>query len=420
MRSDENYWRDKNWYYHNDIDRLINFLIPDGSKKKEFSDTSLTQLATPTSELFEYIVLNNVISSLGDIQETLVALRKNIEDSGRLVLVFHNYLWEPVFNILEFLGLKHKPIRQNWLSVPDIENFLLLSGYEVVKSGRRMLFPAYIPIFSGIVNSLIAELPFISRLCVTQFVVARPMVKSIRDYGVTVVVPARNEKGNIESLVKRTPIFPAGTEIIFVEGHSKDDTWEEILRVAGKYGEERKIVVTKQDGVGKGDAVRKGFEMAKGGLLMILDADMTVAPEDLSKFYDAIKNGRGDFINGSRMIYPMEKQAMRFLNTIANKFFASAFSWILSQRIKDTLCGTKVLLKRDYDKIVANRSFFGNFDPFGDFDLIFGAAKLNMKIIDLPIRYRDRTYGTTQISRFRHGWLLLKMTVFAMKKFKFN
>ena len=179
MRSDENYWRDKNWYYHNDIDRLINFLIPDGSKKKEFSDTSLTQLATPTSELFEYIVLNNVISSLGDIQETLTNLRKNINETGRLVLIFHNYLWEPIFNVLEFLGLKHKPVRQNWLSFPDVENFLLLSGYEVVKSGRRMLFPAYIPILSDIINSIIAELPLISRLCVTQFVVARPISRRL-------------------------------------------------------------------------------------------------------------------------------------------------------------------------------------------------------------------------------------------------
>ena len=110
---------------------------------------------------------------------------------------------------------------------------------------------------------------------------------------------------------------------------------------------------------------------------------------------------------------------MRFLNMVANKFFGLAFTWLLGQSIKDTLCGTKVLFREDYESIVRHRSYFGDFDPFGDFDLLFGAAKLNARILDLPIRYQARAYGETNIQRWRHGWLLLRMTAFAALRLKF-
>ena len=217
----------------------------------------------------------------------------------------------------------------------------------------------------------------------------------------------------------RTPIFGSRQEFIFVEGGSRDGTYEEVERVMKKYpGKDIKLF--KQEGKGKGDAVRLGFGKASGDILMILDADLTVAPEELSKFYEAMRQNRAEFINGSRLVYPMEKVAMRFLNLVANKLFGVFFSWLLGQRFKDTLCGTKVIFKHDYEELAANRSYFGDFDPFGDFDLIFGATKLNLKIIELPIRYKERQYGTTQIQRFRHGLLLFRMCFFAMKKIKFR
>jgi glycosyltransferase involved in cell wall biosynthesis len=218
--------------------------------------------------------------------------------------------------------------------------------------------------------------------------------------------------------VQRTPDMGKHTEIIFVEGHSQDGTLAECLRVQKAYPE-RDIRVLVQDGKGKADAVRKGFQEAKGDVLMILDADLTIPPESLPKFFEAIVSGKGELVIGSRLVYQMEKEAMRTLNLLGNKFFSTMFTYLLGQRIRDTLCGTKVLRRRDYEKIVAGRSYFGDFDPFGDFDLLFGAAKLNLQIVEIPIRYRERTYGSTQISRFRHGWLLLKMTAFAMKKIKF-
>jgi glycosyltransferase involved in cell wall biosynthesis len=233
------------------------------------------------------------------------------------------------------------------------------------------------------------------------------------------VIPCKNERGNIAPAVERLPALGTETEIIFVDGNSTDGTVEAIEAVIAKYGTARSIRLVHQgNGRGKGDAVRKGFDAATGDVLMILDADLTVAPEDLPKFYDALISGKGDFINGTRLVYPMESEAMRFLNFLGNKFFGVAFSWLLGQRITDTLCGTKVLFKRDYERIKAGRSYFGNFDPFGDFDLLFGAARLNLRLIDLPVRYHDRTYGETKISRFRHGLLLFRMCGIALKRLK--
>jgi glycosyltransferase involved in cell wall biosynthesis len=240
-----------------------------------------------------------------------------------------------------------------------------------------------------------------------------------KDYTVSIIIPARNEEKNILNSINWMPSFGKKQELIFIEGHSKDKTWDEIQKVKKQNRTKFTIRSFKQKGIGKADAVRLGFDKAKGEILMILDADLTVAPSELLKFYRALSEGKGEFINGSRLIYPMEKQAMRFLNKIGNKFFSYVFTFILGQPFKDTLCGTKVLFKKDYLKIKAGRNYFGDFDPFGDYDLIFGAVKQNLKIIEMPVRYRERIYGQTNISRFSHGWLLLKMTSFAFRKFIF-
>ena len=291
--------------------------------------------------------------------------------------------------------------------------------FDVIQRGEKILVPIGIPLISTLLNKYLANLPLIRNLCLVQYIIARPVnLTARRDKSVSIVVAARNEEGNIEEIVKTLPALGTSTEIVFVEGGSKDNTWDEIVRVAGEH-QEKKIKYARQDGEGKGDAVRKGFDMAMGDILMLYDADRTVPASDLAKFYEAIVSNKGEYINGSRLIYPMEKQAMRFLNLVANKGFSIIFSWLLNQRIKDTLCGTKVISKEDYGILKANRPYFGDFDPFGDFDLILGAAKMDLKIVEIPIRYKERTYGNTNIRRFAHGWLLLKMCVFAMKKIKF-
>ena len=232
------------------------------------------------------------------------------------------------------------------------------------------------------------------------------------------VVAARNESGHIDELMARIPEMGAGTEIIFVEGNSTDDTYQAIERSIAN-NPHKNCRLLKQPGKGKGDAVRAGFAVATGDILMILDADITVPPEDLPRFYDLIANGEAEFVNGVRLVYPMDTDAMRFANLIGNKFFSWAFSWLLGQPIRDTLCGTKVLSRADYQRIADNRAYFGDFDPFGDFDLLFGASRLGLRIRDVPIHYKERVYGSSNISRFRHGLLLIRMTVFAAKRLKF-
>jgi SAM-dependent methyltransferase len=374
------------------------------------------------SEKFDYVILSDTLGYLEDIQKVFNELKKAIHSRTRVLITYHSFLWEPVLWLVQKLGLKMPHRRLNWLNRGDVVNLLELEGYEVIKSGRRYLFPVYIPVLSWIMNKYIAHLPLFNSLCLTGYIVARlPQIRpqGNSDFSVSVIIPARNEKGNIEEAVIRTPQMGRHTEIIFVEGNSTDETQSEIKRVCEAYKDKCDVKFLVQDGKGKGDAVRKGFDHANGEILMILDADLTVPPEDLPKFYDAIATGKGEYINGTRLVYPMEDEAMRTLNIMGNKFFSMMFSWLLGQRIKDTLCGTKVLSAENYRKLAANRSYFGNFDPFGDFDLIFGSSKLNLKLVEVPIRYRARKYGDTNISRFRHGWLLLRMVFYAMNKIKF-
>jgi len=368
---------------------------------------------------FGVILLDSTLGFLSDIQTFLEQLSPLCNEDTRLVVTSHSYAWEPMFSLATWLGLRINTPAVTWLRLGDIENLLGLGNFESVKNESRIICPYRLAGIGSAVNRFIATLPLIQRASLRQYLVARPRPspKNASTLSASVIIPCRNERGNIEAAVERLPDFCADLEIIFVEGHSEDATWEEILRVQKAYPH-RKLRSLRQPGKGKGDAVRAGFEAATGDVLIILDADLTVPPEDIPKFYRAIACGHGEFINGSRMIYDMDIGAMRFLNRIANHFFAKVFTYLLNQTYTDTLCGTKVLRRVHYKAIARNRTYFGDFDPFGDFDLIFGAARLNLKVLEIPIRYASRVYGNTQISRFRHGVLLFRMVIFAWRKLK--
>ncbi len=367
---------------------------------------------------FDFIILSDTIGYLDDCEDAFAKLHPLCTPDTRLIISYYSWYWQPILNLGEKIGLKMPSVEVNWISTEDTMNFLQLANFETVKREWQQLVPRSLFGVGSFINRFIGTLPLIRRLSLRNYLVARPMLSvALRRPSTTVLIPCRNEKGNIENAVKRIPDFCEDLEIMYVEGNSQDGTLDEINRVIKSYPD-KDIKVLVQDGKGKGDAVRKGFNHARGDVLMILDADLTVPPEDLPKFYNAIASGKGEYINGTRLVYPMDDQAMRFLNFWANRTFSVLFTWLLNQRLTDTLCGTKALTKKNYEKIVANRSYFGDFDPFGDFDLIFGATKLNLKIVEVPIRYAAREYGETQISRFRHGWLLLKMVIFAYKRLK--
>jgi SAM-dependent methyltransferase len=382
-----------------------------------FFETDAHELDLNTK--FDFIILSDLIDDLWDVQKVLEQISVLCHPRTRLFINSYSRLWEPMFKIAEILGVAKPKLVQNWLTVGDIADLLNLAGFEVIRSWQEILWPVRTPLIAQLCNKVLVKIWPFKILAMTNFIMARPCPEKLPDKPlVSVIVPARNEAGNIAQIFSRAPEMGAGTELVFVEGHSHDDTFSVIEREIAAHPE-RKCQLHRQTGVGKGDAVRLGFASAKGDLLLILDADMTVPPEDLPRFYNALHSGRGEFINGVRLVYPMQDEAMRFFNFLGNKFFSLAFSWLLGQPIKDTLCGTKALWKRDYMLIAANRKYFGDFDPFGDYDLIFGAAKLGLKIADLPIRYRARTYGSTNIRRWSHGWLLLRMVFFAAGKIKF-
>ncbi len=383
----------------------------------EMDALHLENLSAP----FDAVILCDTINDLWDIQKVLENIQPVCGSKTRLVISFYSRLWQLPLSIGQGLNIARKTLPQNWLTFDDIANLLQLAGFEPIRHWREIIFPFRVPLVEGLANKFLVKLWPLSHLALTNFMVARPKPEtsqSLPKPSVSVVVPARNEAGNIEKIFQRMPKMGSHTEIVFIEGHSNDDTYQ-VIEQQIQLHPEQPCQLHKQTGTGKGDAARLGFEVARGDMLMILDADLTVSPQDLSRFYDALVTGQGDFINGVRLVYPMEKQAMRWANFLGNKFFSIAFSWLLGQPIKDTLCGTKALWACDYETIAENRSYFGDFDPFGDFDLLFGAARLNLKIVDMPIRYRERVYGTTNIQRWKHGWLLLKMVIFAALRLKF-
>lgn len=372
------------------------------------------------NETFDYIIVCNSLGSWNDIQNVFERIRKFSHDDTRIIVTYYSYLWESVLRLGSKLGVRRDHSYQNWLPPEDIKNLLMLSGWDTIRSSSYMMMPKHIPLLSAFCNRILSIMPILRHLNLINMVVARPLPKpkTDEDYSVTVLVPCKDERGNIEDAIKRIPDMGRETEIIFVDGSSTDGTAAEIEKQIAAYPQRKIKLIHQGDGIGKGDAVRKGFAAASGDVLVIQDADLTAPPEDLPKFFNALRDGKGEYINGSRLVYPMEKQAMRFLNLLGNKFFGMLFSWLLEQRFRDTLCGTKMLTKKHYDLIVENRAYFGEFDPFGDFDLIFGSVKQNFKVAEVPVAYRARTYGSTSISRFRHGLLLLKMSWIAFKKIK--
>jgi SAM-dependent methyltransferase len=459
-------WQTWGGAYHRRLEQVYRFHVPPGMRVLEigcakgdllaavepavgvgldFSQEMLKRAATryphlrfieadahdiPLDETFDVIILSDLVNDLWDVQTVLREVARLSHPRTRLILNFYSRLWELPLALTERLRLAAPTLRQNWLTPHDVRNLLHLTGFEALRHWQEVLLPLRIPLLASLCNRVLVKLWPLNHLALTHFMVARPCAGGQTlpacqggpgrpaEPTVSVVIPARNEAGNIRQIFARVPDLGRQTELVFVEGGSTDDTYAAIQRAIAD-NPLRRCQLLRQTGKGKWDAVRTGFAAATGDVLMILDADLTVAPEDLPLFYEALRSGKGEFINGVRLVYPMDQQAMRFFNLVGNKFFSWAFTAVLGQPVKDTLCGTKVLWRRDYERITAFREYFGDIDPFGDFNLLFGAAKLDLRVVDLPVRYRERTYGATNISRWRHGWLLLRMVFAGARRLRF-
>ncbi len=446
-------------YYRKRLQQVIQFIVPPGQRVIElgcgrgdllaslkpsygvgvdFSDQIIERAKNSYPDLhfiqadaheldpktkFDFVILSDLVNDLWDVQSVFQNIQSFTTPGSRIIITSYSRLWELPLWIARKLKLAKSALFQNWLTVEDITGLLSLADFEVIRHWEEMIWPVHTPLIAPLLNRFVVKIWPFKLFALTNIIVAKPCANNAalpNTLKVSVIIPARNEAGNIAKIFASVPEMGGGTELIFVEGHSTDNTYETIKRAINANPHRPSILLCQEGkGKGKGDAVRLGFKQATGDILMILDADLTVPPEDLPRFYEVLANSKAEFVNGVRLVYPMEKEAMRFFNILGNKFFSLAFSWLLGQPIKDTLCGTKALWKTDYERIAANRSYFGDFDPFGDFDLLFGAAKLNLKICEVPIRYRERKYGTTNIERWKHGWLLLQMVFFALRRIKF-
>jgi len=455
-QSEGNSWTISGGYYHQRLNDIYRFLIPPGMRVLElgcgrgnlldavqpaygvgvdFSSAMIAQASAQhprlsfiqadahqldLGETFDFIIGSDLVNDLRDVQQVFDAARRHCHGATKILINTYSRLWEIPRRLAGKLNFVRPQLEQNWLTADDVSNLLYLADFETIRYWQEILWPIRTPGIDSLANKYLVKFAPLKWFGLTNFLIARPRPNPAPgpDPIVSVVVAARNEEGNVPDIFDRVPHMGGGTELIIVEGNSKDDTYGAVQREMARRPH-MNVKLFKQPGKGKGDAVRTGFANATGEILMILDADLTVPPEDLPRFYEAWRSGKAEFVNGVRLVYPMEERAMRLLNLIGNKFFTLMFTWLLSQSIKDTLCGTKVLSKRHYEMIAANRAYFGEIDPFGDFDLIFGAAKYNLKIVDLPVRYGERVYGETNIQRWSHGWILLRMVVLAMRRIKF-
>lgn len=449
-------WRRRNIHYYRELERIFGRHIPPGSKVLEIEcgtgellaslrpslgvglDANQTNIAAarqrhpelqfhvggleqiPAGQTFDFVIICNAVGLMQDVQATFGAITPFCRPDTRVLVSYHNALWQPLLTFGSAVGLRRPVGGQNWLSRDDLRNLFELAGYQVIREFGEVLLPYPVPLLQKLCNRFLVKFWPFRHLGLEILMIARPLMSAFEPgkATVSVIVPTRNERGNVQAAVERTPDMGAHTELIFVDGWSTDGTQEEIQRCIRQYPDRDIRFIPQEGKKGKGQAVRQGFAAAKGDILMILDADLTVAPEELPKFVEAVVRGTGEFINGTRLVYPMHEQAMRFLNKCGNRFFSMLFTWLVGQRFRDTLCGTKVLTSRNYARIAAGRAYFGEFDPFGDFDLIFGAAKNDLKIVEIPVRYGARSYGETNINRFRDGWLLLKMSWVAFWKLK--
>jgi len=395
---------------NHDTGKLLDAI--DCPRKHKIADDETLPDLTGQNEKRSIVLLNGNFNHNLDIQNLLSEIHPKLARTSRVVVVAYNPYFRWLYALADKLGIRTADDPVTFITRSSLNDLAKLSGYEVVRIRPVGYFPETSRGFGKFFNRVMPAIPYIRWLGITNVIVLRPIVSKKVNPSLSVIIPARNEMGNIESALLRMPkLGDEKVEVVFVEGHSKDGTWEEIRRVSEKYSSSFKIKAFQQTGVGKNDAVRLGLSKSTGHVAAVLDADLTMPPEMLDRFYEAYRQGKADFINGNRLVYPMENEAMRFLNWLANVFFAKSVGLVLDVPLGDCLCGTKLFALHDYKRMEKWRENFGEFDPFGDFDFLFPAAELALGIVDVPIRYHARTYGETQISRFTHGFMLLKMTV---------
>jgi len=402
-----------------------------GSKSKEshFLEEQIAQYRPPVTPLdssvdedqSRLLIIDTEFNTRTDLDQLLSEIYANINRRSRLLLILYNPYYRFFYRLANKLGLRKGPIPRNFMTRMNLESLAKAANFEITQIFNPEFIPLHLWGLGDFINRCLKVIPIVNQLAWITLVYLRPIKPETKQPSISIIVPARNEEGNIRRIVDSIPRFCNHIEVIFVEGNSTDNTWKAIQEtvkdpdVAGRF---ERISCFQQTGKGKADAVRVGFKNATGDLLTVLDADLTMPAEDLPRYYSAYVQGKADFINGNRLLYPMESEAMRFINLLGNIFFAKLLSLILSIRINDSLCGTKLFSRHDYERMTAWNNDFGKFDPFGDYEMLFPASALKLGTIDIPIVYKARTYGDTNISRFRDSLKLMRMCIIGFFRMK--
>lgn len=372
----------------------------------------------PIAGTFDYIILKNALGSCPDIGTFLCELSRLCRPETRVIVYSYNYLWKPGLRLAEQLRLKRRGGLQNWLSIRDLNNALTTAGFQRTAVARWQICPFRLLGLGPLVNAVGRFLFFLDWLKLNQFQVFRPLPPApLPDESVTICLTCRDERDNIEPIVRAIPELTPAQEILFVEGHSTDGTRAEIERVIQAYPE-KNIRVIGQPGKGQGDAIRAGFSQARGNIIILLESDMTSPPENVRYVYEALRRRYAEFLEGSRFIYPLSLQAMPLANQLGNGSFAYFFSWLFGGHLTDVLSGIKAVRKTDFEKIRARWNEWGIDDPFGDFELLFGAVRLGLLCAEQAIHYRPRPYGQTKTRVWYHGYILAKMALNAFWRFR--
>jgi hypothetical protein len=368
----------------------------------------------------DVVIISDALDEAMDVGQLHEPVQAVYSPETRPIFNYHSNLWDSLFTAAHRLGLRRKALQSDLWVTADAKSLPDLSAWDVAQ-----LHHFLVAADRGRLGSIIDHYPALIHplFCLTVSIAARsrgrPAASPARALSASVVGPARNEAGSIAGAVARTPTMSEDSNLIFERGYSRDDTWTRIQKVAANHPP-LKIEALRPSDRGKGDAELAELAAAASDVLTALEADPTTPHEELPKVYEVIASGKAELADGVSLIYPTSQRAMQFLYLRAKNSFGLIFSWLLCPPAKDTLWGTEVLRRAQYENIAANRTYFGDFDPLGDFDLGFGAATQNLKIADTPIRHRERTHGETNIQRRRHGWLLLRTVIFPPSKLKFT
>tara|TARA_B110000977_G_scaffold125183_1_gene160299 strand:+ start:1495 stop:2904 length:1410 start_codon:yes stop_codon:yes gene_type:complete len=378
----------KNIYINEINNTFINSLTKSEIKKEDEINKNLN---------FDHIVIAD-IEHQKFITKNLIDLNEKIDNECRVIVLSKSIFWSTLINF--YKKIKNiGPDKNNFLPYSNLRKIFLNTNFEIVKNEKIIFFPFQFSLLTKFINQIF-RFPVLNFFCMINLTVLKKVQKKnyqAEGKKISFIIPCKNEGGNIKFFYEKIINSTINAEFLFGNDNSSDNTLDEIKKLQQAIPN-KEIKIYDGPGVCKSENVYKGINLASGEIILIYDADLTVSFDDLVNSINLLLKTDADFINCTRMIMPQQKNAMKFLNFYGNLFFAFLFSILFKQKITDTLCGTKIFFKKDWEQIKKYNNTWGAKDLWGDFDLLLGAYKNNLKIVENPISYTDRKEDETKMT----------------------